>query len=135
MRPVFYERKLRPNYGISRKVLWRILQIALAAYVIYQISGCVQRGIAGREANRLVRLAGEDLARNDLDSARANLKVALALSPDHFDGARAAADLADREGDARALEYHSIVTANRRATAADFRRAAFSAAGHKNQSL
>lgn len=135
MRPVFYERKLRPNYGISRKVFWRILQIALAAFVIYQIGGCVHRGIANREATRLVRLAGEDLARNDLEAARANLKVALALSPDHLDGARAAADLADREGDARALEYHAIVTANRRAATADFRRAAFSAAAHKNQSL
>lgn len=135
MRPVFYERKLRPNYGISRKVFWRTLQIALAAFVIYRISGCVQRGIANREAGRLVRLAGEDLARNDLDSARANLKVALALSPDHFDGARAAADLADREGDARALEYHAIITDSRRATAADFRRAAFSAANHKNEIL
>ena len=127
MRPAFYERRLRPNLGISAGLLFRIFLIGLVVFAIHKVVETVREGIAWNEATRLAALAKTQLAANQENLARDNLKNALSLSPNHVEAARLAAQLYDRDGDPRAPEYHLVVLESPDASIEDLRLAAHSA--------
>jgi hypothetical protein len=122
---------LTPNFGISWNVFRRICIFGITLLIAYKFFGYVKENIAWREATRLSGMAAEDLEKNQNDLVRANLNLALSMSPNHLEASRLAARLADLEEDSRAVAYHETVLASWGAEPEDWRRGALSAARFK----
>lgn len=135
MRPVFYERRLKPNFGISGRLFRRILLLAIGALVIwgcYSFVAGIVRGIRGdRHAGEAARLLAEG---NRVD-ARGELRLALALSPRHVGAARMLAAMLDSEDNPLSLDYHRIVVEAGEATEDDQRSGLEAALRHGDHAL
>gem|GEM_PF-1180984 len=109
MRPVFYQRRLHPNFGISWYWFKR-LTIAASAIVLVNICwDYANHALAFYRAIRHQKQAEILIARNQKDEALINVQQALFLVPDHLESCRLMARLLDEKGDPRALEYYRFV--------------------------
>lgn len=121
MHPVFYQRRLTPNFGIGKGRFYKLLKWGFIFFVGFWIVSFFRSQLAQAEARRYSELAVRQLAENKTKEARASVVLALGAYPEHFDAARLLARLLDAEGDARSTYYHLIVTKSRRASLEDFK--------------
>lgn len=121
MHPVFYRRKLTPNFGIGRGLFYRLLKWGLIFFVGWALVSFVRSQLAQAEAQRYSNLAAKQLGANKSGEARASVVLALGAYPEHVDAARLLARMLDAEGDARSTYYHQIVTKSSRASLEDFK--------------
>ena len=109
MRPVFYQRRLQPNFGISWHWFLR-LTIAVLAFLLASICwDYAKYGVSLYRVTRLQKEAEVFLAKNQNEEALMNVQKALFLVPDHIGSCRLMARLLDAQGDSRALEYYRFV--------------------------
>ena len=130
MRPVYYERRVRPNFGLSGKWIFRILLIALIAWLGHRAFLFGKGFFDARTATRLVGEAAEKFESGDRAAAVQLLKQAITLDSTNPEAARWMARALDEEGSPQALEYHRLVESAGVAGADDLRRAALSASRH-----
>jgi len=121
MHPVFYRRKLTPNFGIGRGLFYRLLKWGLIFFIGWALVSFLRSQFAQAEAQRYSDLAAKQLAANKSEEARASVVLALGAYPEHVDAARLLARMLDAEGDARSTYYHQIVTKSSRASIEDFK--------------
>lgn len=121
MHPVFYQRRLTPNFGIGKGLFYKLLKWGFIFFVGFWIVSFFRSQLAQAEAQRYSDLAMKQLAANKTKEARASVVLALGAYPEHVDAARLMARLLDAEGDARSTYYHLIVTKSRRASLEDFK--------------
>lgn len=121
MHPVFYRRKLTPNFGIGRGLFYRLLKWGLIFFVGWALVSFCRSQLAQAEAQRYSNLAAKQLAANKSGEARASVVLALGAYPEHVDAARLLARMLDAEGDARSTYYHQTVTKSSQASLEDFK--------------
>ena len=121
MHPVFYRRKLTPNFGIGRGLFYRLLKWGLIVFIGWALVSFLRSQFAQADAQRYSDLAAKQLAANKSEEARASVVLALGAYPEHVDAARLLARMLDAEGDARSTYYHQIVTKSSRASIEDFK--------------
>lgn len=109
MRPVYYQRKLRPNFGISW--FWfKKLTIAVLAIVFANICwDYAKYAVTLYRVTRLQKEAEVFLEKKQKEEALMSVQKALFLIPEHIESCRLMARLLDEKGDARALEYYRFV--------------------------
>ena len=109
MKPVFYQRRLNPNFGISWYWFKR-LTIAVLAIVFANICwDYANFAMSLYRVNRFKKEADVFLAQNRNEEALMSVQKALFLIPDHIESCRLMARLLDEKGDARSLEYYRFV--------------------------
>ena len=121
MHPVFYQRRLTPNFGIGTGRFYRLLKWGLIVFIGWVLVSFLRSQFAQAEAQRYSDLAAKQLAANKSEEARASVVLALGAYPEHVDAARLLARMLDAEGDARSTYYHQIVTKSSRASIEDFK--------------
>jgi tetratricopeptide (TPR) repeat protein len=109
VRPVFYQRRLRPNFGISWYWFSRLTIAALAIFFANFFWKFAQRTISLYRASQYQKVAYGLISENKNDEALKNVQKALFLVPDHIGSCRLMARLLDAQGDSRALEYYRFV--------------------------
>lgn len=130
MRPVFYQRRWEPNWGLSRHTIYRTLFWLLIGLIAYR-GFLFGKGIF--DSQRATSLAGQaqaQIAAGDKEQAILTLKQAFTLDESNPRAARVMARLLDADGNPVAVEYHRLVTDSSEATLEDFRLMALSAARH-----
>lgn len=109
MRPSFYQRRLRPNFGINWYWFSR-LTIALLAILLASICwDYAKYAVSLYRVTRLQKEAEVFLANNQDEEALMSVQKALFLIPEHIESCRLMAHLLDEKGDSRALEYYRFV--------------------------
>ena len=101
MHPVFYQRRLTPNFGIGTGRFYRLLKWGLIVFIGWALVSFLRSQFAQAEAQRYSDLAAKQLAANKSEEARASVVLALGAYPEHVDAARLLARMLDAEGDAR----------------------------------
>jgi Tfp pilus assembly protein PilF len=109
VRPVFYQRRLKPNFGISWPWFLRLTFAALAIFFANSFWNFAQRSISVYRASQYQKAAAGLISQNRNDEALINVQKALFLVPDHIDSCRLMARLLDEQGDSRALKYYRFV--------------------------
>jgi hypothetical protein len=130
VRPVYYERRIRPNFGLSGRWVFLLLLIALLAWLGYHAFLFGKSFLDARTASRVIQQAEAHFESGDKPAARILLKQAITLDPTHLQAARWMARMLDEEGSPLALEYHRIVIESGAVDAGDYRRLALSASRH-----
>jgi len=121
MNPVFYRRRLTPNFGIGRSLFYRLIKWGLIVFIGCSIVSFFRSQLAQAEAQRYSDLAVQQLAANKTQEARASVVLALGSYSEHVDASRLLARMLDAEGDARSIFYYTVVTKSRRASIEDFK--------------
>ena len=121
MNPVFYRRRLTPNFGIGRSLFYRLIKWGLIVFIGCSIVSFFRSQLAQAEAQRYSDLAVQQLATNKTQEARASVVLALGSYSEHVDASRLLARMLDAEGDARSIFYYTVVTKSRRASIEDFK--------------
>lgn len=109
MRPNFYQRRLRPNFGISGKSFVRLILISIVILSVYTCYNIIFRSVSVYRANRYQESAEALIKQNQNAEALINVKKALFLVPDHIKSCRLMAYLLCEQGDSRALEYYRLI--------------------------
>jgi len=109
MRPVFYERGLHPNLGISWKTFTRLFLIVATALFASFLWTSAHRVMSLYRASQYQKAAQKMIAENKADEALLNVRQALFEVPGHIGACRLMARLLDRQGDSRALDYYRFV--------------------------
>jgi hypothetical protein len=135
VRPVFYERRFRPNFGIIGRLLRKMMLPALVALVGWGVYSLVMKVVGEIRGDRCAVEAAQFLAEGRVGEARDKLRMALVLSPRHAEAARMLAGMMDEEGNPRSLDYHLIVFQSDSATENDQRRALAAALRHGDHAL
>ena len=121
MHPVFYRRRLTPNFGIRRGLFYRLIKWGFIVFIGYSVVSFFRSQLAQAEAQRYSDLAAQQLAANKSQEARASVVLALGAYSEHVDASRLLARMLDAEGDARSTYYHQIITKSRHASIEDFK--------------
>ena len=121
MHPVFYRRRLTPNFGIRRGLFYRLIKWGFIVFIGCSVVSFFRSQLAQAEAQRYSDLAVQQFAANKTQEARASVVLALGSYPEHVDASRLLARMLDAEGDARSTYYHQIVTKSSRASIEDFK--------------
>ena len=121
MNPVFYRRRLTPNFGMGRSLFYRLIKWGLIVFIGCSIVSFFRSQLAQAEAQRYSDLAVQQLAANKTQEARASVVLALGSYSEHVDASRLLARMLDAEGDARSIFYYTVVTKSRRALIEDFK--------------
>lgn len=130
VRPVYYERRLRPNFGFNGKWIFRILLAVLLAWLAHRAFLFGKGFLDARSAEHLVREAAVKFESGDSVAAMRLLVQAISLDSTNPEVARWMARALDVEGSPQALAYHRLVESAGVSTADDLRRAALSAVRH-----
>lgn len=130
MRPVFYQRRLTPNLGISGKWIYRILLALVVAFVVHRAYVLGKGVLDASESARLSESAEAELQAGRAREAMTRLKSAVTLDPENTRALRLMARLLDLEGSPQALEFHRLLEASGETGAEDWRLMALSAARH-----
>jgi hypothetical protein len=109
MRPVFYERGLHPNLGISWKTFTRLFLIIAAVLFSSFLWTSAHRVMSLYRASQYQKAAQKMIAENKADEALLNVRHALFEVPGHIGACRLMARLLDEQGDPRALDYYRFV--------------------------
>jgi len=109
MRPVFYERGLHPNLGISWKTFTRLFLIVATALFASFLWTSAHRVMSLYRASQYQKAAQKMIAENKADEALLNVRQALFEVPGHIGACRLMARLLDSQGDSRALDYYRFV--------------------------
>jgi Flp pilus assembly protein TadD len=121
MHPIFYRRRLTPNFGIRRGLFYRLIKWGFIFFIGCSVVSFFRSQLAQAEAQRYSDLAVQQFAANKTQEARASVVLALGFYPEHVDASRLLARMLDAEGDARSTYYHQIVTKSSRASIEDFK--------------
>ena len=109
MRPVFYQRRLRPNFGIS----WFWFKgLTIAVIVIIFANICwdyAKYAVSIYRVTRYQKAAEVFLTQNRNEEALMSVQKALFLIPEHIESCRLMARLLDEKHDPRSLEYYRFV--------------------------
>ena len=109
MRPVFYERGLHPNLGISWKAFTRLFLIIAAVLFANFLWTSAHRVMRLYRASQYQKAAQKMIAENKADEALLNVRHALFEVPGHIGACRLMARLLDEQGNPRALDYYRFV--------------------------
>ncbi len=135
MRPVFYQRKLHPNYGISRRQLIRLVLIGLGIFLIYKAAIFGKSIVDSFRAIYHAEVAEDLFKKNDIIAAEARLKTAINLDSTNVKASRLMARILDRENLRQAVLYHRVVLQSGEATLDDYECMARSAAIHDDEAM
>ena len=109
MRPVFYERKLRPYNKFNGRFLWRLLLLVLAVVVGNAIWKFGEKQVARYQSVKQTAAAEALLAKGEKTEATLRLRAALGHDARNIQANRLTARLMDEQGDPRAVEYYRFV--------------------------
>ena len=109
MRPVFYQRRLRPNFGINWYWFSRLTIAVLAVFSVHFLWNFAHSTVDQYRATQYQKAAERLISQSKNDEALMNVQKALFLVPDHIASCRLMARLLDEQGDPRALEYYRFV--------------------------
>jgi Tfp pilus assembly protein PilF len=109
VRPVYYERRIKPNYGISGKTFFYIFLLVLLGFLLHEASLRGKHLMGVWRAQRLTEAAKTLVQSGKTDEALTNLRNALSLDPRNVETNRIAAKLLDGQGDPRSLDYYRFV--------------------------
>ncbi len=130
MRPVFYQRRLSPNFGLSGKWIYRVLLALVVAFVVHRAYLLGKGVLDASKSARLSESAEAEFQSGRTREAMTQLKQAVTLDPENTRALRLMARLLDLEGSPQALEFHRLLEESGGTGAGDWRLMALSAARH-----
>jgi hypothetical protein len=109
MRPVFYQRRIRPYNGFNSKFFIRLFLLMAAVLLGNAIWKFGEKEIARRESIGQTMEAERLLGMGRKIEAEIKLRAALGLDPRNIPANRLTARLLDEKGDPRALDFYRFV--------------------------